>query len=127
MKLFRKISSSLFHKCPQCMSANMFLDKNPYHLKTMSKMYSHCHNCGLNFEPEPGYYYGAMYASYAFTIAISVALFLIYYTLFENFSALTYIVVLTVVLLLMAPYTFRTARAIWLNIFTNYRPELRKK
>ncbi|MBK9636286.1 MAG: DUF983 domain-containing protein [Bacteroidetes bacterium] len=75
----------------------MFIDRNPYHLKTMSKMHSHCPNCGLNFEPEPGYYYGAMYVSYAFTIAVSVAVFLFYWVLFPDFSALTFIIANTLV------------------------------
>lgn len=127
MKLITKISSSFLHKCPQCLEGDLFIDLNPYHLKNMSKMHSHCPNCGLNFEPEPGYYYGAMYVSYAFTIAVSVAVFLFYWVLFPDFSALTFIIANTLVLIALAPYTFRTARAIWLNIFVKYDAGLKKK
>ncbi|MBK7682160.1 MAG: DUF983 domain-containing protein [Bacteroidetes bacterium] len=127
MKLITKITSSFQHKCPQCLEGDMFIDRNPYHLKTMSKMYSHCPNCGLNFEPEPGYYYGAMYVSYAFTIAVSVAVFLFYWVLFSEFDTLTFIIANTVVLIFLAPYTFRTARAVWLNLFVKYDARLKKK
>ncbi|MBP6512398.1 MAG: DUF983 domain-containing protein [Bacteroidia bacterium] len=127
MKLITKITSSFQHKCPQCLEGDMFIDRNPYHLKNMSKMYSHCPNCGLNFEPEPGYYYGAMYVSYAFTIAVSVAVFLFYWVLFSEFDTLTFIIANTVVLIFLAPYTFRTARAVWLNLFVKYDARLKKK
>ena len=127
MKLITKINSSFQHKCPQCLEGDMFIDRNPYHLKNMSKMYSHCPNCGLNFEPEPGYYYGAMYVSYAFTIAVSVAVFLFYWVLFSEFDTLTFIIANTVVLIFLAPYTFRTARAVWLNLFVKYDARLKKK
>ena len=127
MKLITKIKSSFQHKCPQCLESDMFIDPNPYHLKNMSKMYSHCPNCGLNFEPEPGYYYGAMYVSYAFTIAVSVAIFLFYWVLFSEFDTLTFIIANTVVLIVLAPYTLRTARAVWLNLFVKYDATLKKK
>ena len=127
MKLITKIKSSFQHKCPQCLESDMCIDPNPYHLKNMSKRYSHCPNCGLNFEPEPGYYYGAMYVSYAFTIAVSVAIFLFYWVLFSEFDTLTFIIANTVVLIVLAPYTFRTARAVWLNLFVKYVATLKKK
>jgi hypothetical protein len=127
MKLFTKLNSSFFHKCPQCMESNLFIDPNPYHLQKLSKMHSHCPNCGLNFEPEPGYFYGAMYVSYALTIAVSVAVFLFYWVLFPDFSVLAFLIANSFVLALLAPYTFRTARAVWLNIFVKYDASLRKK
>ena len=126
MKLITKITSSFQHKCPQCLEGDLFKDRNPYHLKNMSKMYSHCTHCGLNFEPEPGYYYGAMYVSYAFTIAVSVAIFLFYWVLFSEFDTLTFIIANTLVLIALAPYTFRTARAVWLNLFVKYDAGLKK-
>jgi len=90
-------------------------------------MYNHCPACGLNFLPEPGYYYGAMYVSYAFTIAIGVALFVADLVLLPDFNALYYIIALSLVLLLIAPYTFRTSRAIWLNFFVRFDKSIHDK
>lgn len=44
-------------------------------------MPDHCPECGLSFMPEPGFYYGAMYVSYALTIALSVFNFIWIYML----------------------------------------------
>ena len=83
-----------------------------------------CPECDLNLWPEPGYYYGAMYVSYAFTIAIGVAVFILHYLLHGSVNAVWYLVELTIALLVAAPYTFRTSRAIWLNFFNKYNPEI---
>ncbi len=123
--MLHKIKSSLFHKCPRCLEGDMYPDMNPYHLKETSNMYNLCPKCGLNFIPEPGYFYGAMYVSYAFTVAVAVAVFIAYYLFFINWGTLFFIILLTIVLALLAPYTFRTARAIWLNFFVKFNPEIR--
>jgi hypothetical protein len=68
-----------------------------------------------------------MYVSYAFTVAISVAVFLAYYLFFWEQGVLSFLVLLSLVLGILAPYTFRTSRAIWLNFFVRYRPEFRKE
>ena len=125
--MLAKVQSSLFHKCPRCLEGDLFPDKNSYHLKETSNMYSHCPKCGLNFIPEPGYFYGAMYVSYAFTIAIGVAVFIADYLFFWEKGILFFVFFLTIVLALAAPYTFRTSRAIWLNFFNKYQPDVRKK
>jgi uncharacterized protein (DUF983 family) len=125
--MFPKIKSSFLHKCPRCLEGDMFPDRNAYHLKQTANMHQRCPSCGLNFSPEPGYFYGAMYVSYAFTIAIGVALFLIDYLFFWNLGIAVFLIAFTVVLLSLAPYTFRTSRAIWLNFFHRYDPNWKEK
>ncbi len=124
-EMLPKFKSSLLHKCPRCLKGDMFPDRNPYHLRNTARMHSHCPVCGLNYEPEPGYFYGAMYVSYAFTVAISVAVFLLYYVLMPQQGVLAFLVLLSIVLALLSPYTFRTSRAIWLNFFVRYQPSQR--
>ncbi|MBL0096642.1 MAG: DUF983 domain-containing protein [Bacteroidetes bacterium] len=125
--MLNKLKSSFFHKCPRCLEGDMYADMNPYHLKETANMYTHCPKCNLNFIPEPGYFYGAMYVSYAFTVAVSVAVFIAHYLFSWEQGTLFFIIILTIVLAALAPYTFRTSRAIWLNFFIKYDPELRKK
>jgi len=86
-----------------------------------------CPNCGLDFEREPGYYYGAMYVSYALTVAIGVSLFVADIVLFSEFNTWTYMLALTIVLLILSPWTFRTSRVIWLNFFIKYKPEMKRR
>ena len=127
MSFLHILKSSLSHKCPRCLEGDLFPDKNSYHLKHTAEMYSHCPKCNLNFSPEPGYFYGAMYVSYAFTIAIGVGIFLLYYFVVPTFDSLPFLIILTIILLILAPYTFRTSRAIWLNLFHRYDPNMNAK
>lgn len=125
--MLNKCYSSFFHKCPQCLEGNIYPDSNPYHLRQTARMFEHCPRCGLQYVPEPGYFYGAMYVSYAITVAIAVAVFLADYLFFWERGVLFFLVLLTVVLTLLAPYTFRTSRVIWMNFFNAYRPDIRKQ
>lgn len=78
-------------------------------------MYTECSNCKVNFEPEPGFYLGAMYISYLFNsfIFLFTALMLTFY--FEMSLTFTLCAMgLTAVLVL--PYTLRLSRTIWLLI-----------
>src|SRR5690349_2608993 len=59
------LSGILRMKCPNCRSSPMFRDPNPYHLKNMGVMNERCPVCGHPIDPEAGYYFGAMYVSYA--------------------------------------------------------------
>lgn len=122
-----RLRSLFFHKCPRCFEGEMFPDPNPYHLKQTAVMHNHCPDCGLNFEPEPGYFYGAMYVSYAFTIAIGVGVFILHYLLHSQVNAFWFIMELSLTLLVLAPYTFRIARVIWLSFFVKFDQEIRKK
>ena len=56
----------------------MFQNPNPYRLDSMFEMHADCSVCGLDYEPEPNFYYGAMYVSYAYTVALFVAVYLIF-------------------------------------------------
>ena len=40
-----------------------------------------CPHCGVGFEPEPGFYQGAMFVGYAFTVAVIVIVGLLLYYL----------------------------------------------
>jgi len=122
-----KLNSIFYHKCPRCLEGDIYANKSSYDLKNITNMKHSCDKCDLDFEREPGYYYGAMYVSYALTIAMAVALFVAYFVLFPTFNSVTYIVALTIMLLVLAPWTFRTSRVIWLNFFIKFKPEIQKE
>jgi len=73
-----------------------------------------CPSCESSFEPEPGFYFGAMYISYAFNVALLVGFGIILFLFFEDWSELTYILVLTSLTIVIAPFTFRFSRILWL-------------
>lgn len=119
-----KLYSILFNKCPKCQKSAFFISDNPYNFKMFSKMNSHCKECGENFEREIGFYYGAMYASYAIDIALGVALFLLMVVLLDISSTIFLFTYLTLVLVLF-PWIFRKSRLLWINLFVKYNPETR--
>ena len=118
-----KLYSVLRWKCPKCHERDMYLTRNPYKFSEMDKMHQDCPNCKQTYWPEPGYYYGAMYVSYALTVALSVAVF-VAMTLLWEFEPLRYLIINTIVLALAFPWTFRTARSIWVNFFVHYEKDI---
>lgn len=125
--MFAKLQSIFNHKCPRCLEGDIYATKSSYDLKNITNMKHSCEKCELDFEREPGYYYGAMYVSYALTVAIGVSLFVAYIVLFPTFDSVTYLVALTLLLLVLSPWTFRTSRVIWLNFFIKFKPEIQKE
>jgi hypothetical protein len=60
----------------------MYLDKNPFNLKTQ-KMHEKCSHCGLIYQIEPSFFYGAMYVSYGLNVALVLSIY-ISYLIFET-------------------------------------------
>ena len=113
-------------KCPRCMEGDLYEEKNPYKLKTMMDFNPRCVACDQNFEPEPNFYYGAMYVSYGYTVALFVAVYVIF-SKYLDWNMWPTIATLAVILILMAPLIFRTARTTWLSLFVSYDKNIRKK
>lgn len=113
-------------KCPRCNLDNLYVDNNPYHLSKLTQMHKSCSKCGQSYEPETGFYYGAMYVSYALGVALMVAPAMLLYVFFD----LSFEVLLSIIVgmyILGFPLFFRYARNIWLNIFVKYDPEVRAR
>jgi len=87
-----------------------------------------CPHCGLKFEREPGYFYVAMFVSYAMNVAemitAGVAAYIFGLTL--DYDNLWYfIAVLFVTTVLFAPFNYRYSRMVllyWLSPNLNYDP-----
>jgi len=60
--------STLSNKCPHCHQFNVFITNNAFDLKRFGKMNKSCACFGLKYEKEPGYFYSAMYVSYALMV-----------------------------------------------------------
>lgn len=120
-----KVYSVITQTCPRCQSGPLFINKNPYKIEGWEKMHENCPNCGLHYEREPGFYQGAMYVSYALGVALSVAVVLV--NLLFGFNPIIYFITNTLALIGLAPFLFRWARAIYLNIFIKYDKTLSNK
>ncbi len=106
--------------CPKCRSGKMFeksLTEGWYH----RKMHDQCLECGQTFEPEPGFYFGAMFVSYAFSVAITFVCVFILYIFFEDPGIWVYMTVITAAVLLLWPVMYRYSRSIFLHLFGGIR------
>jgi uncharacterized protein (DUF983 family) len=117
-----KLYSILNLKCPRCHEGDLFLTKNPYSFSNIDKMPDACPVCGEKYWPEPGFYYGAMYVSYALTIALSVAVFVAMIVLWK-FDIAWYLSLNATFIILLFPPIFRVSRAVWFNFFVKYRKD----
>jgi uncharacterized protein (DUF983 family) len=113
-----KLYSIVSGTCPRCHQGELFINKNPYKIEDWDKMHADCPVCKLHFEREPGFFQGAMYVSYAFGVALSIAIVII--NLLIGFNPLYYIISNTISLIALAPLLFRWSRALYLNIFVSY-------
>lgn len=78
-----------------------------------------CPKCGQDFQIETGFYYGAMYVSYAITIALIVAVFTAL-IVFDLFSIDLFLLFDFIVLLVALPFVFKVSRSIWIALMIKY-------
>jgi len=113
-----KLHSIFSNKCPRCQEGDFFTTSNHFKLKETFKMHKNCSHCHLKYMMEPSFFYGAMYVTYALTVAIAMVVFSVNYLiglgLIENMS------VLTVILALLTPISLRISRLIYINIFIHF-------
>lgn len=117
-----KLYSIATNTCPKCNEGTFFKTSNPYDLKDFDKINPTCEYCGESFQREPGFYIGAMYISYALSVAMVITAFVGFVIIF-GFDIEYVLGVLIPLIIILMPVLFRTARIIWLNIFVNYDPE----
>ena len=113
------MTNALYHliknECPNCHQEHVFKNSNlfTYRKDEMNKSCPHCHT---DFEKEPGYYWGAMYASYGLgVLECFITYFICRLIGFGTYDwANLYVIILA--LLLLSPFNFRMARLIWLYL-----------
>jgi len=116
-------NAALHAKCPKCRQGNMFAT-GMYSFKAQ-KMNKTCPECNYTFEIEPGYFYVAMFVSYAMNVAQMVAFAVGTYVLTGSESPWLYVSILLAVTLLLSPFNFRYSRVIllfWLTPGLHYDP-----
>ena len=109
------------YKCPRCRDENVRLFKQPFEISKPLDMESHCAHCGQNFEPEPGFYYGAMFLSYIISsfILLPIALILVFYFDWSDFAAMGFVILLGAVMFFRV---MRVSRSLWIHLMVKYNP-----
>lgn len=82
-------------------------------------MHRHCSVCGQRMEPEVGFYYGAMFISYAFIGILSlliVGIFVFFLKISVEYAFLILLGFLAIIFL----WNLRFARSIWIHIIIRH-------
>lgn len=125
--LKKRLYSIFNYKCPRCHQGEFFESRNPYNLKKAGEIKKSCSHCGLKYSPEPGFYYGAMYVSYALGIAMFVAVWVALLVLYPSYTPILLISLLFVSLIVLGPYIYALSKITWANLFFHYEEKYAQK
>ncbi len=120
MKKGTKLYSVLKGKCPHCHEGDFFTN-HPYNLKKMGDIHEDCPVCKETFNPETGFYFGALYVSYGLGVALFVSLWVALNVLGVELDIMKKIVGMSVLWLLLTPIIHSLSKIIWANIFMSYK------
>lgn len=120
------IYSTVANKCARCHKGKIFEKNNPYSFKGPFEMREFCSECDLKYEREPGFFYGALYVSYALMSGIFIIWF---FTdlLWIHMEAVNLAILVVSSMLVLFPVVLRSARIIWLNFFIRYNKKYTEK
>ena len=119
----KRIYSILHHKCPRCHEGELFTNK-PYS-RGFVHMPETCAYCSLRYQQEPSFFSGAMYVSHALQVALMTTVYVALRVLL-NPPTEVYIVTTIIAALALMPVNLRLSRAIYINFFYSYKPEIVK-
>ncbi|MBP7272970.1 MAG: DUF983 domain-containing protein [Saprospiraceae bacterium] len=105
-------------KCPRCHEGDLFPTAT-LSFKQPFDMNEECPKCGLNFFPEPGYYFGSMFISYIWTGMFSVLVVVLLHWVLGLSLDMSFLI-LVLLMALMFVWIFRVSRAIWINLLVKY-------
>ncbi|MBT9391598.1 DUF983 domain-containing protein [Hymenobacter sp. NST-14] len=88
-------------------------------------MPAECPVCGQTYEPEPGFYFGAMYISFAFSTGIMLVVGMLVYYLLGDPDTWVYVTAVAIASVLLTPLSLRYSRTLMLYFFggTRYDPK----
>ncbi|MCC2547144.1 DUF983 domain-containing protein [Hymenobacter sp. BT175] len=112
--------SLLALRCPRCHEGKLF-SYSSLNLTKFAEMPGQCPVCNQTYEPEPGFYWGAMFVSYGFSVAIFLGCGLLCYYAFGDPAVWVYVLTVTIVVLVTTPLVLRYSRAIMLYLFGGVR------
>jgi len=114
-----KLNSILTGSCPKCQNESMYSDKNPLHLTKVLKMNENCSHCGLKYQIEPSFFFGAMYVSYGLNVAVGIAAFIVSFVFFGASIEQSFLTII-ITLVVFFPFVLRLSRNIYINMFVSY-------
>jgi uncharacterized protein (DUF983 family) len=115
-------------KCPRCRTGSLF-PNSVFSYRKLSQINHSCPVCNAVLTPEPDFFYGAMYISYAFSVAIVVNVMIILNNFFGNPPVEVYVTTVLVLNILLLPLMLRYSKVLYLYGIgkLSYDPQWREK
>ena len=114
------LKSVFNYTCPRCRQSKLFIE--PFERSKPVNMKHSCEVCKQRFEPQPGYYYGAMFISYIFSgwLFVGTALTLVFAAGWTLGSAMAVVIVFAVITFFKL---MRLSRSLWIHLMVKYNPK----
>ena len=112
MNLLLKI---LKGRCPNCAKGDIFCTSGSIFLFKMPKMPERCKICNYKFEKETGFFFGAMYVSYALAAGEMIMVLVLGWYI-VSLEPLSVFAIITLVIILTSAINFRLSRIIWIYL-----------
>lgn len=107
------VKAILGAKCPQCHQGNLF-SVPVYSFRKLSDVNQSCSVCGANFHAEPDFFYGAMYVSYGFSVALVITVMVVLNVLMKRPELWMYLTTVGVSNMILIPIMLRYSKVLYL-------------
>ena len=120
LKSMHFIRSIFKYKCPRCREGDLFI--KPFRIARPLDMHERCQKCNQKTEPEPGFYFGAMFLSYILTSFPLLAIGLITVFLFgwEVNDVMIFLLIIGIAVFFKV---LRFSRSLWVHLMIKYEPQ----
>lgn len=100
-------------KCPRCREGNIF-PTSIFSYNKLTEVHHTCPHCEAVLTPEPDFFYGAMYISYAFSVALVINVLIVLNFVFNDPEMWVYGVTVVGTNLLLLPVMLRYSKVLYL-------------
>ena len=100
-------------KCPRCREGKLF-SVGVFSYRKLSNINQTCQMCKANLNPEPDFYYGAMYISYAFSVALVITALTAINIIVEVPKLWMYLTTVLVLNIVLLPAMLRYSKVLYL-------------
>ncbi|MDG1277227.1 MAG: DUF983 domain-containing protein [Algoriphagus sp.] len=120
MSKISKTQAILTAKCPNCREGNLF-EGSKMSFKNLTAINHSCPVCNANLMPEPGFYDGALYISYAFSVALVITVLVALNVLFKRPELWMYLTTIFVGNVLLLPLMLRYSKVLYLYLVSKLK------
>ncbi|MCB0396015.1 MAG: DUF983 domain-containing protein [Flavobacteriales bacterium] len=113
----------LRNRCPRCHNGPFWAHANPYVnlIRYKGGIYERCSSCGLKYEKDVGFWYGAMIVSYALNVGLFLIMWALWAWVYDDDTPLLQLVTSIILSsILFFPIVFYLSRMVWIRFFVRY-------